>query len=58
MLLWVMTLDGVIGSQSFGEWVAKSDAISWLRTEYPQALAILDTKDNSLVWKLDGVELA
>ena len=58
MLLWVMSLDGVIGSQQFGAWVSRQDAIESLREQYPHGLAILDTKDNSLVWKLDGVELA
>ena len=53
-----MGLDGVIGSQEFGAWVSKQDAIESLREQYPWGLAILDTKDNTLIWKLDGVELA
>ena len=58
MLYWVMGIDGVIASREFGHWVPKQDAIESLREQYPWALAILDTKDNTLVWKLDGVELA
>ena len=58
MVLWVMGLDGVIGSQEFGTWVSRQDAIESLRERYPWGLAILDTKDNTLIWKLDGVELA
>jgi len=58
MLYWVMTLDGVIGSREFGAWVSISEAVESLRDQYPEALAILDTKDNSLVWKAEGVELA
>jgi hypothetical protein len=58
MLYWVMTLDGVIGSMEFGAWVSKRDAVETLRGQYPEALAILDTKDNSLVWASEGVELA
>jgi hypothetical protein len=53
-----MTLDGVIGSREFGAWVSISEAVESLRDQYPEALAILDTKDNSLVWKAEGVELA
>jgi hypothetical protein len=58
MLLWVMGIDGVIASREFGTWVSLQDAIESLREQYPHGLAILDTKDNTLVWKLDGVELA
>jgi hypothetical protein len=57
-ILWAMTLDGVIGSQSFGHWVSISEAVESLRDQYPEALAILDAKDNSLVWNVEGVELA
>ena len=57
-ILWAMTLNGVIGSQTFGAWVSIPEAVETLRGWYPEAMAILNAKDNSLVWKLDGVELA
>jgi hypothetical protein len=56
-ILWAMTLDGVIGSQTYGAWVSMSEAVETLREHYPDAMAILNARNNSLVWKLEGVEL-
>jgi hypothetical protein len=35
-----------------------SEAVETLREHYPDAVAILNVRNNILVWKLDGVELA